>query len=397
MQEVLNTLCKDERVHEILDADIVLEYYEKMHEHFEKNPKDFLFPNREWLRESLKRLKVDLSNVFDKCENVDHIKREEVIVLFMILWIHMVIQNPIRIEVIKDPYDLFYIWTKNRGFIARPTEAHYLQDGDRRVLDRLGKSYGWFTGVHHFSIVLKGAVEYHYSSPDDITNINGVYNKTHGSVKKLRDMNDWVMSRLTKEQHELADADKRHWEPEDDTYKSSKVKLGWSKNDKPYLIICKQKKHFEDRLNEIKKEFDGMENWEIKWTHNPDKPYLSIPYNAKKAIKDSDVIDIMTRLNEDFLKEQERQDIVRYHNTKFVIKDLFGFSNKEYKAYLKKYNKKDELHGYHLRSYYENIIHLSGLNVDTEFILESIYIYMSELNSKKLIATLLKLKEKLNE
>lgn len=154
-QEVLNTLCTDERVHEILDADIVLAYYEKMYEHFEKNPKDLLFPNREWLRESLKRLKVDLSGIFDNDANVDLIKREEVIVLFMILWIHMVIQNPIRAEVIKNPYDLFYIWTKNRVFISRPTDTQYLQDGDRRVLDRLGKSYGWFTGVHHFSIGFK--------------------------------------------------------------------------------------------------------------------------------------------------------------------------------------------------------------------------------------------------
>nr|DAX54106.1 MAG TPA: hypothetical protein [Caudoviricetes sp.] len=332
VQEVLNTLVKDEQVHEILDADVVLEYYEKMYEHFEKNHKDFLFPNREWLHESLDRIGVDLSNVFDKYANVDHIKREEVIVLFMLLWIHMVIQNPIRIEVIKDPYDLFYIWTKNRVFIARPTETHYLQDRDRRVLDRLGKSYGWFTGVHHFSIGLKGAVEYMYSSPDDITNINGVYNKAHGSVKKLRDMNDWAMRRLTKEQHKLAHADKRHWEPEHYMYKSSKAKLGWSKNDKPALVICKQKKHFEDRFNEIKKEFDGIENLEIKWTHNPDKPYISIPYHAKKAIKDSDVVDIMTRLNEDFLKEQEHRDIIRSRNTKFIIKEFFGFSNKEYKS-----------------------------------------------------------------
>nr|DAS91305.1 MAG TPA: hypothetical protein [Caudoviricetes sp.] len=190
IQQILDTMVKDERVHEILDADIVLAYYEKMYEHFEKNPKDLLFPNREWLRESLKRLKVDLSGIFDKDANVDLIKREEVIVLFMILWIHMVIQNPIRAEVIKNPYDLFYIWTKNRVFISRPTETHYLQDGDRQVLDRLGKSYGWFTGVHHFSIGFKNAVEYMYSSPDDITNINGAYNKAHGGVKKLRDMNN---------------------------------------------------------------------------------------------------------------------------------------------------------------------------------------------------------------
>ena len=175
VQTILCQLVKDERIHEILDADVVLEYYEKMYDHFEKNPKDFLFPNREWLRESLKRLKVDLSGIFDKDANVDHIKREEVIVLFMILWIHMVIQNPIRAEVIKNPYDLFYIWIKNRVFIARPGTSHYLQDGDRQVLYRLVKSYGWFTGVHHFTIGVKGAVEYSYSSPDDITNYGVVY------------------------------------------------------------------------------------------------------------------------------------------------------------------------------------------------------------------------------
>ena len=337
IQEVLNTLCKDERVHEVLNADVVLGYYEKMYEYFEKNPKDFLFPNCEWLRESLDRLDVDLSNVFDEYANVDHIKREEVIILFMLLWINMVIQNPIRIEVIKDPYDLFYIWTKNRVFIARPTETHYLQDGDRRVLDRLGKSYGWFTGVHHFSIGLEGAVEYHYSSPDDITNIDDAYNKAHGSVTKLRDMNDWAMRRLTKEQHELADADKRHWEPEDDTHKSSKVKLGWSKNDKPALIICKQKKRFEDRFNEIKKEFDGIENWEIKWSHDTNQSYLSIPYDAKKAIKDSDVIDVITKLNEDLLAGKEYCDIVRHRNTKFVVREMSGLSNKELFILLENY------------------------------------------------------------
>lgn len=82
IQQILDTMVKDDRVHEVLNADVVLEYYEKMYEHFEKNPKEFRFPNREWLRESLKRLKVDLSNVFDEYANVDHIKREEVIILF---------------------------------------------------------------------------------------------------------------------------------------------------------------------------------------------------------------------------------------------------------------------------------------------------------------------------
>lgn len=315
----MNTLCKDERVHEALDADVVLEYYEKMYEHFEKNPQDFLFPNREWLRESLKRLEVDLSNVFDKCANVDHIKREEVIILFMLLWIHMVIQNPIRIEVIKDPYDLFYIWTKNRVFIARPTRTHYLQDGDHRVLDRLGKSYGWFTGVHHFSIGVKGAVEYMYSSPDDITNINGAYNKAHGSVTKLRDMNDWAMSQLTKEQHELANADKLH-RPSQFRYMRKGIKF--APHEKGY-----------------------------------------------------------------------RYNIAR--NTKFVVREMTGMSNKDYKAFLKKFKEKEVTRYDETSQCFEDTLKISSLEFDHEVILEAVDVYNR--NVYHLNKVLLKLKEKLNE
>nr|DAN55784.1 MAG TPA: hypothetical protein [Caudoviricetes sp.] len=318
IQEVLNTLCEDERVHEILDADIVLEYYEKMHEHFEKNPKDFLFPNREWLRESLDRLGVDLSNVFDKDANVDHIKREEVIILFMLLWIHMLIQNPIRIEVIKDPYDLFYIWTKNRVFIARPTETYYLQDGDHRVLDRLGKSYGWFTGVHHFSIGLKGAVEYMYSSPDDITNINGAYNKTHGSVTKLR---------------------------------SNFKGFSFGRSDK----------------NSVR----YMMNWAQDRT---DK--------------------LLTELADNSLEEKHRsRNIAR--NTKFVVREMTGMSNKDYKAFLKKFKEKEVMRYDETSQCFEDILKISSLEFDHEVILEAVDVYNR--NVYHLNKALLKLKEKLNE
>lgn len=318
IQEVLNTLCKDERVHEILDAGVVLEYYEKMYAHFEKNPKDFLFPNREWLRESLKRLKVDLSNIFDEDANVDHIKREEVVVLFLLLWIHMVIQNPIRIEVIKDPYDLFYIWTKNRVFIARPTETHYLQDGDRRVLDRLGKSYGWFTGAHHFSIGLKGTVEYHYSSPDDITNINGTYNKIHGGVKKLCS-----------------------------NFKGS----SFGRSDK----------------NSVR----YMMNWAQDRT---DK--------------------LLTELADNFLEEKHRsRNIAR--NTKFVVREMTGMSNKDYKAFLKKFKEKEVMRYDETSQCFEDILKISSLEFDHEVILEAVDVYNR--NVYHLNKALLKLKEKLNE
>lgn len=318
VQEILNTLCKDERVHDVLNADVVIEYYTKMYEHYEKNPKDFLFPNREWLRESLDRLGVDLSNVFDEDANVDHIKREEVIILFMLLWIHMVIQNPIRIEVIKDPYDLFYIWTKNRVFIARPTRTHYLQDEDHRVLDRLGKSYGWFTGVHHFSIGLKGAVEYHYSSPDDITNINGAYNKAYGSVTKLRsNFKGFSFGRFDKN--------------------SVRYMMNWA----------------QDRTDKL-----------------------------------------LTELADNFLEEKHRsRNIAR--NTKFVVREMTGMSNKDYKAFLKKFKEKEVTRYDETSQCFEDILKISSLEFDHEVILEAVDVYNR--NVYHLNKALLKLKEKLNE
>jgi len=125
VQEVLNEMVKDERVREILDADVVMEYYEKMYKHFEEHPKDFLFPNREWLKESLKRLKVNSSNVFDEDANIDHVKREEVIVLFMLLWINMQIQDQSTASCVPTPTELAdnFLEEKHRSRnIARNTK-----------------------------------------------------------------------------------------------------------------------------------------------------------------------------------------------------------------------------------------------------------------------------------
>lgn len=351
VQEVLNTLCKDERVHEILDADVVLEYYEKMYEHFEKHPKDFLFPNREWLRKSLKRLGVDLSNVFDECANVDHIKREEVIVLFMLLWIHMVVQNPIRAEVIKDPYDLFYIWTKNRVFIARPTETHYLQDGDRRVLDRLGKSYGWFTGVHLFSIGLKGVVEYHYSSPDDIT-----------------------------KQHKLIHADKKHWTEADEVHarfqskfrhiKCGKIKLGRFEKKNPLV-----------------------------WEHDIESISIKVPDHIKDQLENGvndfdEARNIIGKLME-YLQEEKHRSHNIARNTKFIVREMTGMSNKDYKAFLKKFKEKEVMRYDEMSQCFEDILKISSLEFDHEVILEAVDVYNR--NVYHLNKALLKLKEKLNE
>lgn len=318
IQQILDTMVKDDRVHEVIDADKVFDYYNKMHEEFARNPRNFLFPNREWIQDSLKRLNVDVSEIFDAGANVDHIKREEIIVLFMLLWIHMVIQNPIRIEIIKDPYDLFYIWTKNRVFISRPTDTQYLQDGDRRVLDRLGKSYGWFTGAHHFSIGVKGAVEYHHSSPDDITNIDSAYNKAHGSVTKLR---------------------------------SNFKGFSFGRSDK----------------NSVR----YMMNWAQDRT---DK--------------------LLTELADNFLEEKHRsRNIAR--NTKFVVREMTGMSNKDYKAFLKKFKEKEVTRYDETSQCFEDILKISSLEFDHEVILEAVDVYNR--NVYHLNKALLKLKEKLNE
>nr|DAR16704.1 MAG TPA: hypothetical protein [Caudoviricetes sp.] len=238
IQEVLNTLCEDERVHEMLDADVVLEYYEKIYEHFEKYPKDFLFPNREWLRESL---------------------------------------------------------------------------------DRLGKSYGWFTGAHHFSIGFKYAVEYMYSSPDDITNINGAYNKAHGSVKKLR---------------------------------SNFKGFSFGRSDK----------------NSVR----YMMNWAQDHT---DK--------------------LLTELADNFLEEKKHRSRNIARNTKFVVREMTGMSNKDYKAFLKKFKEKEVMRYDETSQCFEDILKISSLEFDHEVILEAVDVYNR--NVYHLNKALLKLKERLNE
>lgn len=363
IQQILDTMVKDDRVREAIDADKVFDYYNEMHEEFAKNPHNFLFPNREWLWESLKRLNIDVSEIFNVGANVDHIKREEIIVLFMLLWIHMKIQDPDSSSDVKTPYDLFIMWIYDRVFIARPTDTRYLQDGDRKVLDRIYDKYGWFTKGHCFTIGVKGAVEYHHSSPDDITNIDGVYNKAHGSVTKLRSnfkgfsfgrpdknsvryMMNWAMSRLTKEQHELGRSEK-------------KTPLVWEHDIKSVLV--KVPKDIQERIHDI--DFDDFD-------------------------------DIIGKLADDVLKEKHRsRNIAR--NTKFVVHEMTGMSNKDYKAFLKKFKEKEVTRYDETSQCFEDILKISGLELDHEVILEAANQYNRSIYH--LNKALLKLKEKLNE
>nr|DAQ22361.1 MAG TPA: hypothetical protein [Caudoviricetes sp.] len=380
IQEVLDTMIKDDRVYEVIDADKVFDYYNKMHEEFAKHPHNFLFPNREWLQDSLKRLNIDVSEIFNAGANADHIKREEIIVLFMLLWVHMKIQDPDSSSDVKTPYDLFIMWIYDRVFISRPTDTRYLQDGDWKVLDRIYDKYGWFTKGHCFTIGAKGAVKYHHSSPDDIANIDGAYNKAHGSVTKLRDMNDWAMSRLTAEQHKLAHHDHRTLYPKSmfrlavdpEELKKGTIKLGRSKKKTPLV-----------------------------WEHDIESVSVSVkvPDHVKDQLENGvndfdEARDIIGKLMEDLQEEKERRHNID-RNTKFIVRKMTGMSNKEYKTFLKKFKEKEEMRCYDWLQCFEDIMVISGLELEYEVILEAANQY--SLSVYHLNKALLKLKEKLNE
>ena len=298
IQETINTLIKDDRVHNIINADIIVDYYEKMYKHFDKNPEDFLFPNHEWLDESLERLNIDLSDVFDEDDNPDHIKREEIIILFLVLWVNMKIQDPVSCKNIEEPYELFNLWVRDRVLSIRPTTDFYLQDGDDKVITNSYNKYGWFTSIHTFIIDEKGIIEYRYTDPYGITNTNNMYK----------------------------------------------------------------------RKREISKVYYDIET----------------------------ITGSISELSDEILKEKERLKIIRPRNTKFIVREMTGMSNKEYKALLNKYNKQEEQPDYNYEKWYRNIIKLSGLDLNNDFIIYVLYKYFW-LTSRHLIEALLKLKDKEDE
>lgn len=276
IQETINTLIKDDRVHNIINANVVLEYYEKMHEHFDKNPEDFLFQNREWVDESLERLNIDLSDDFDESANPDQIKREELIILFLTLWVNMKIQDPDNTSsIIKEPYNLFNLWRHDKVLVIRPTIDFYLQDGDNKVINLSYKKYGWFTGIYTFIIDEKGIIEYHYTDPDGITNIDKMYKKRHDN-----------------------------------------------------------------------------------------KIISDIAYNIK------DIEDTISKLNDNILEEKERRNIIIPRNTKFIVREMSGLSNKEYKQLLKYYNTnglKKECDPY-IKEIVDVLTNDYGIDIDSDFI-----------------------------
>lgn len=276
IQEVINSLVKDERVNKIINADMVIKYYEKMHEHFDKNPQDFLFPNREWVDESLERFNIDLSDTFDESVNPDQIKREEIIIIFLVLWVNMKIQDPVSSENVKEPYKLFNLWINDKVLIIRPTKEVYLHNGDNSVLNRVYKNYGWYTRLlHTFNIDKKGEVKYHYSSPDGVTSINKMYKKEHDN-----------------------------------------------------------------------------------------KIISYIAYNIK------DIKDTISKLDDYILEEKECRNIIIPRNTKFIVREMSGLSNKEYKQLLKYYhtNEMKKACDPYIKEVVDVLAEDYGIEVDSDFI-----------------------------
>lgn len=374
IQQILDTLVKDERVHDVIDADMVFDYYNKMHKHFAKNPQDFTFPNREWVQESLKRINVDVSDIFDTGANVDHIKREEIIILFMLLWIHMKVQDPSSSSAIKTPYDLFYIWLYDRVIVTRPTKEAYLSCEDKKVLDLASDKYGLFINLHHFSINEKGEVDYWYTDPSNIIHLDSCVKCGAESLRKVK---DWGMSRLTKEQHKIAHLDKKHWTEADEVrtrfqskfryMKGGRIKLGRSEKKTPII-----------------------------WHHNIEEISVKVPKDIQERIPDidfDDFKDVIGKLTNDLLVEKQRRHKID-RNTKFIVREMTGLSNKDYKVFLKKFKEKEEIPCYDWFQYLEDILKISGLELDHEVILEAANQYNRSVYH--LNKALLKLKEKLN-
>lgn len=74
---------------------------------------------------------------------------------------------------------------------------------------------------------------------------------------------------------------------------------------------------------------------------------------------------------------------------------MTGMSNKEYKTFLKKFKEKEEMRCYDWLQCFEDIMVISGLELEYEVILEAANQY--NLSVYHLNKALLKLKEKLNE
>ncbi len=128
---------------------------------------------------------------------------------------------------------------------------------------------------------------------------------------------------------------------------------------------------------------------------------LNIKINCKDngLYTEQDVVDKINQLLADIAEECNEHNEDRHNsvarNTKFVVRKMTSMSNKEYKAFLKKFKEKEVMRYDETSQCFEDILKISSLEFDHEVILKAVDVYNR--NVYHLNKALLKLKEKLNE
>ena len=110
---------------------------------------------------------------------------------------------------------------------------------------------------------------------------------------------------------------------------------------------------------------DGITNIDkmYKKRHN-NKIISDIAYNIK------DIEDTISKLNFNILEEKERRNIIIPRNTKFIVREMSGLSNKEYKQLFKYYhtNELKKASDPYIKGIVDVLAEDYGIEVDSDFI-----------------------------
>lgn len=90
----------------------------------------------------------------------------------------------------------------------------------------------------------------------------------------------------------------------------------------------------------------------------------NIAYNVK------DIEDTVSKLFDDVIEEKERRNIIVPRNTKFVVREMSGLSNKEYKQLLKYYhtNELKKATDPYIKEIIDILANDYGIDIDSDFI-----------------------------
>ena len=110
------------------------------------------------------------------------------------------------------------------------------------------------------------------------------------------------------------------------------------------------------------------------WHHDIESTYIKVPDHIKdqpeNGVNDFDEVrDIIGKLMEYLQEEKERRHKMA-RNTKFVVREMTGMSNKDYKAFLKKFKEKEVTRYDETSQCFEDVLKISSLEFDHEVILE---------------------------